>query len=213
MLRHLLLVGLTACGTGRPPPAAPRATPVAGEPEPAPAPESEPAPTPAAPVAIGVRLPTAAQDAACNPNGKRVEDLDVNGDGKNDQRKLFVPGPAGELLVCWSVDFDGDGRPERIAGYDGKGSVAFEIFDFDFDGTPDASHFYLGAEHQLIASDTDHDGMVDLLSHEEDRVLLDLERDRNGDGKTDLWERHEDGQLVETRYDDDFDGQVDRTEP
>ncbi len=165
------------------------------------------------PAVIGDPLPTPAQQGTCSPVGKRVEELDLNGDGKPDVRKLWAVGPTGPVVACKLVDFDANGVPDSTTAFDVTGAVVFEHFDFDFDGVIDSSEWRFANQNRLVARDTDHDGRIDTIEKYAGGALESVERDRNGDGRADSWERHAAGKLLDIRTDDDFDGVPDRHEP
>ena len=209
---QLALLLLAACG-----PAAPVKSPaVAARSVESTPPSDRVSPEPAAldpaPAAIGDALPTAAQRATCSPVGKRVEEIDLNGDGRPDARKLWVVGPAGPVVSCKMQDFNFDGTTDATTAFEATGAVVFEHFDLDFDGVTDASEWQAGGKRRHVARDTDRDGRIDVIEEHAAGQLQSVERDRNGDGRADQWERHAGGRLLEVRTDDDFDGKADRDE-
>jgi hypothetical protein len=156
-------VVLAACGG---PPPAPVAAPIANraahvDPEPAPAPALDPDPRT---FAVGLAMP-AMPPPRCADRGLRVEDVDHDGDGLVDLRKLWAPGVGGrEWLVCRLNDFSQDGRFDDAQVNDPAGARIGQYADFDFDGRIDLVIVIdpvTGGSTQL--RDTDNDGRIDVV--------------------------------------------------
>jgi hypothetical protein len=73
----------------------------------------------------------------CDPKGKRVVALDLNGDKQPDVWKLFVKVSGREVLCCKKLDLNFDGAVEITTHYDPKGTELIEELDLDFDGKVD----------------------------------------------------------------------------
>jgi len=155
----------------------------------------------------------------CDTKGKKIVTFDLNRDEKPDVWKLYKTIEEGganlEILTCKQVDLDHDGHKDYVVGFNRKGGMIFEKFDFTFDGKFDAFARYDEKTGSLfqVQRDSDFDGKYDTTElYDENGVLESVRRDSNGDNKPDVWEQYEKGKLVAILYDDDFDGKVDRRE-
>lgn len=111
------------------------------------------------------------------------------------------------LLLSWTLDLDGDGRPEEIRYLqpDSKELLAREV-DRNLDGRIDA---WLRYRDQALFEqdvDDDHDGQPDARERYEADVVVWREIDRDGDGLTDVRRDYRDGWLAEEHFDPDHDG-------
>jgi len=145
----------------------------------------------------------------CQTPKRRVETLDLNGDGQPNIYHVFE----GEQRVCSEFDLNFDGKVDIVRFYDtDQVRPIREEYDYDFDGLVDEVLIYEDGLLVRKEMDTNFDHKIDtwLLCHN-GRVLI-AERDRRLMGRPDVFERYEDGLLIEARYDDDLDGVIDRVE-
>jgi hypothetical protein len=97
------------------------------------------------------------------------------------------PGDDAALVTASGlVDRNGDGRTDQWI-FRSNGEISREMFDENFDGTPDRTLDYDLATHRVSS----------------------IEEDSNQDGHTDTWTTLRDGAVVRTRVDSDHDGQID----
>lgn len=158
-------------------------------------------------------------ESLCDVKGKRIENYDLNSDGRPDEWKLYTSteerGTTLEVLTCKQADLDYDGKKDYVISFALTGEVVAEEFDFDFDGNFDArEHFDKKTGNRyLIERDSDFDKKPDIWEkYDELGNKESVRRDRNGDGKPDYWEQYKDGILVAMLYDNDFDSRVDAKE-
>jgi len=152
-----------------------------------------------------------ADASLCETKDKRVEEFDLNKDGKPDLWRVYGGKP--EHMTCKQVDFDHDGRKDWLEAYDAKGVATYQKADFDYDGKFDMLKVLAGERVVEVERDTDFDGKFDVKEvYDASGQLTSVRRDRNGDNKPDQWENYSGGTLVSTSYDDNFDGKVDRNE-
>lgn len=144
--------------------------------------------------------------------GEEVVTSDLNGDGKPDVFKYYLPSSSeGELmLVRREMDLNFDGRLDLWNWYDEKGELLKQAFDLDFDGQIDVFSWF---EHGVVVrkelSQRSGD-RPDTFKYYDQGQLVRIERDTSGDGKIDTWEYWESGQLDRVGQDLDGDGRVDR---
>jgi hypothetical protein len=152
------------------------------------------------------------------PN-REVSEYDVNGDGVNDVRKVFLA--IGEdveqrlVMICREADINGDGRKDVIRYYDDDGRSLREESDRDFDGRMDMALIFQDGKVVLEEVDENHDGKVDTKLFFENEKPLRAERDLTGRStpevwRPDRWEYYEGGQMVRMGTDLDGDSRVDR---
>lgn len=145
----------------------------------------------------------------CQTAQRRIETLDLNGDGVPNIYHAFE----GDRRVCSEFDLNFDGKIDIVRFYDtDQVRPIREEYDYDFDGLIDEVLIYEDGLLVRKELDTNFDHKIDtwLLCHN-GRVLI-AERDRRLMGRPDVFERYEEGLLTEARYDDDLDGVIDRTE-
>ncbi|MFO0581323.1 MAG: hypothetical protein U0229_03540 [Anaeromyxobacter sp.] len=145
--------------------------------------------------------------------GEQVTSYDLTREGKPDAWKFVVKGPDGqEHIVRKEKDLNGDGKIDAWEKYNDDGSLAVLVYDFDFDGKPDATLYF--EKDQLVKKDLafGFDGVPRTFAYYEKGKLVRKERDTTGDGKVDTWEYWENGELDRIGVDVDGDGQVDRWE-
>src|SRR5688572_1240491 len=120
--------------------------------------------------------PADVDKSRCEPSGKKVVELDINGDKKPDVWKFYVKvvenGAQVDSLTCKEVDLNYDGKKDIWVYYDTSNNVAHEEFDLDFDGR------------------------VDLLTYRQQGRLTRQEMDTNYDGKADVWKFYENEKLA-----------------
>jgi hypothetical protein len=153
-------------------------------------------------------------DGRCNRAGKRVEELDINGDGKTDVWKMYTTtieaGTQVSVLTCREVDVNFDGRKDMWVHFDSAGNKALEEFDLDFDGHIDLWVIYQNGKKIREEMDTSFDGRPDLFKFYENEKLVRIERSSKQNGKIDTWEYYEGGKLDRIGYDTLGTGKPDR---
>lgn len=155
------------------------------------------------------RDPNLEDRARCRTERRRIETLDLNGDGLPNIYHAFE----NERRVCSEFDLNFDGKVDIVRFYDADQVRPIrEEYDYDFDGLIDEVLIYEDGVLVRKELDTNFDHKIDawLLCHQ-GRVLI-AERDRRLIGRPDVFERYEEGVLTEARYDDDLDGVIDRAE-
>lgn len=155
----------------------------------------------------------------CDTGSKRVEQFDLNNDGKPDEWKLYSSvennGTTLETITCKQADLDYDGKKDYVITYALTGEVIAEEFDFDFDGRFDSREHFdkKTGKRYLIERDSDFDKKPDIWEkYDSNGNKESVRRDRNGDGKPDYWEQYKNGILVAMLYDNDYDSRVDAKE-
>jgi hypothetical protein len=152
--------------------------------------------------------------ARCDQSGKRVQNMDTNGDGKPDVWKLYQVqkqnGQDVEVLTCKQVDLNHDGKVDELVIFNDGGNRQMEKFDLDFDGKFDVTVFYEGGHRVREELDTNYDGKPDVWKFYEGDKLVRMELDRDHNGRVDQWEYFEGGHLDRIGYDESGSGQVER---
>ena len=91
-----------------------------------------------------------ADRSRCDPSGKEVTSLDINGDKKPDVWKFYAStienGAKVQVLTCKEVDLNFDGKKDMWVYYDNAGDVTLEEFDLDFDGRTDLWTYRTGGK-------------------------------------------------------------------
>lgn len=146
----------------------------------------------------------------CEADDARVVQVDVNGDGRPDIRRVIAT--EGGRERCREVDLNFDGRIDVVRVFDDRGRVLREDLDFDFDGRIDEIGFYRAGNIVRKELDTNFDNAIDMWIYCSNGLPTRAERDRTSDGRPDTWETYERGRLIRIRYDTDLDGRADRTE-
>ncbi|MCY1023745.1 hypothetical protein [Pyxidicoccus sp. MSG2] len=147
---------------------------------------------------------------------ERVQEQDVNGDGKPDVWTYIVkdPGtggaPEGDRKVRQELDLNWDGRVDLTRYFDATGEQTRETLDLDYDGKVDATYFFEKGINTRRERDVNGDGRADSFTFYEGGTLVRKERDTNSDGKVDYWEYWEGGQVDRIGEDLDGDGTVDK---
>jgi hypothetical protein len=152
--------------------------------------------------------------ARCDQHGKRVQNLDTNGDGKPDVWKLYQivqqSGQDVDVLTCKQVDLNHDGKVDEVVVFNDAGNRVMEKFDLDFDGKFDVTVYYEGGHRVREELDTNYDGKPDVWKYYEGDKLVRVELDRDHNGRVDQWEYFEGGKLDRIGYDESGSGQVER---
>ena len=153
-------------------------------------------------------------DGRCNRSGKKLEELDLNNDGKTDVWKLYEStieaGTQVSVLSCKEVDVNFDGRKDMWVHFDPNGDKVLEEFDLDFDGKVDLWVIYKGGKKVREEMDTTFDGKPDLFKFYENEKLVRIERSSKQNGKIDTWEYYEGNRLDRIGYDTTGGGKPDR---
>ncbi|WP_163988643.1 hypothetical protein [Pyxidicoccus caerfyrddinensis] len=147
---------------------------------------------------------------------ERVQEQDVNGDGKPDVWTYTVKDPGtgdsagGDRKVRQELDLNWDGRVDLTRYFDANGEQTRETLDLDYDGKVDATYFFEKGVNTRRERDINGDGRADSFTFYEGGTLVRKERDTNADGKVDYWEYWEGGQVDRIGEDLDGDGTVDK---
>jgi hypothetical protein len=144
--------------------------------------------------------------------GEQVTAYDLTREGRPDSWKYTVQVDGQERIVRKERDLNGDGRIDAWELYGPDGTVTELVYDFDFDGKPDATLHY--EKDQLVKKDLafGFDGVPRTFAYYEKGKLVRKERDTTGSGKVDSWEYWENDEIDRIGVDLDGDGQVDRWE-
>jgi hypothetical protein len=163
----------------------------------------------------GQPAPAQVDRSRCDPSGKKVVDLDVNGDNKPDVRKFYVAqmenGARVDVLTCKESDLNFDGKRDYWVYYDNAGNITLEEFDFDLDGKVESWAYRQNGKIVREEQDFNFDGKPDLWKYYDNYpklVRIELSSKRNG--RVDVWEYYEGGKLDRIGYDTTGSGQVDR---
>jgi hypothetical protein len=124
---------------------------------------------------------------ACDEGGRRVDNLDANGDGKTDIKKVFDAKTGKE--ACRTTDLNHDGRPDMYEYYDANGELRRREADYDDSGVVDTIEYY--ERGKLVRRELDTTGQhridtwdyFDLATGKRVR----RERDSTNDGRIDQW--------------------------
>jgi hypothetical protein len=158
----------------------------------------------------------AVDKSRCEPNGKKVVEMDLNGDKKPDVWMFYVKvvenGAQVDVLSCKEVDLNSDGKKDEWVYYDAAGNVAHEEFDLDFDGKIDMQTFRQQGKIVREELDTNYDGKTDVWKFYENDKLTRIERSSKANGRVDVWEYYEGGKLDRIGYDTTGSGRVNRWE-
>jgi hypothetical protein len=153
----------------------------------------------------GVRS-QAIEHEACEESGHRVEDVDVNNDGKPDIRRVFD----GQHEVCRISDINRDGKPDMFEYYDKNGFLRRREADYDDNGVVNAIEIYENGKLVRAELDTTNQGRIDTWDTFDPSTgkRTKRERDATGDGRVDQWWTYE-GDKVTIAMDKNGDGQPD----
>jgi hypothetical protein len=153
-------------------------------------------------------------DRRCDRAGKKVEEIDLNNDGKPDVWKLYTTiiegGTSVNVLTCKEIDVNFDGRKDMWEHYDAAGNKELEEFDLDFDGKIDLWVVYQNGKKIREEMDTNFDGKPDLFKYYDNDKLTRIERSSKQNGRIDTWEFYEGGKLDRIGYDTTGAGKPDR---
>src|SRR5205823_7186492 len=83
----------------------------------------------------GVRS-TNVEHEACTESGHRLENLDANGDGKPDLKKIYDKSSGKE--ICRISDLNHDGNPDLFEYFDASGQLRRREADYDGSGVVDS---------------------------------------------------------------------------
>jgi hypothetical protein len=172
-------------------------------------------------VSGGSKLPGGARGApieheSCDEKSNRVEEVDVNGDGKNDIRRVYDKKSNRE--VCRVVDLNKDGKPDLYEYFDGAGTVRRREYCYSDDGVVNAIEYFENGKTVRREYDTTGQHRVDTWDFFDPAQPPDpktrrlrpvrRERDTNGDGAVDQWWSWE-GDKVTILVDKNSDGKPD----
>lgn len=145
--------------------------------------------------------------------GEEFVQSDLNGDGKPDTFKYYLPRqdkPEELRLVRREMDLNFDGRLDLWNWYGEEGELVKQAFDLDFDGKIDVVSFF---EHGVVVRKELYQrsgDKPDAFKYYSNGQLIRSERDTTGNGKIDTWEYWEEGRVHRVGQDLDGDGKVDR---
>ena len=109
------------------------------------------------------------------------------------------------------VDRNGDGATDHWI-FREEGEISRELFDEDFDGSPDRTLRYDPQSHRVVAveEDSNLDGRIDSYAALRDGKVIRRRNDANADGAVDTWSFYRDGELTRLERDASGDGFRDR---
>ena len=129
----------------------------------------------------------------CDVEDDDVVAVDVNGDGRPDQRTV----QSGSRLECRAIDFNFDGLVDTWLYWDQAGQLRRQESDFDRDGRVDEIALYqrgvLVERHRA----TTLVGRLDTWQFYDAGRVVRTERDSNGDRYVDQWWEYPDGRALE----------------
>jgi antitoxin component YwqK of YwqJK toxin-antitoxin module len=150
----------------------------------------------------------------CDPSGKKVTTVDLNGDKKPDVWKFYATvvenGANLDVLTCKEVDLNFDEKKDMWVYYDNAGNINNEEYDLDFDGKIDLWVYRQNGHIVREEFDSNFDSRPDIWKFYENDKLVRLERSSKKNGKVDVWEYYEGGKLDRIGYDSTGSGQIDR---
>lgn len=153
----------------------------------------------------GVRS-SAIEHEACNEGGHKVEQIDVNNDGKPDIKRVYD----GTREICRISDLNRDGKPDMFEYYDQTGQLRRREADYDDNGVVNAIEHYENGKLVRRELDTTNQGRIDTWDFFDPATgnRTKRERDATGDGRIDQWWTYE-GERVTIAMDRNGDGQPD----
>lgn len=172
-------------------------------------------------VSSGAKLPAGARSnaldhEACTESGNRVELIDVNGDGKNDLRRVFDKKSGKE--ICRIVDLNRDDKADLYEYFDEGGAVRRREYCYSDDGVVNAIEYFEHGKMVRREYDTTGQHRIDTWDFFDPQQPDDpktkrpkpvkRERDTNGDGIVDQWWTWE-GSKVTIAFDKNGDGKAD----
>lgn len=148
----------------------------------------------------------AIEHEACDEGGHKVEQIDVNNDGKPDIRRVYD----GTREICRISDLNRDGKPDMFEYYDATGQLRRREADYDDNGVVNAIEHYEGGKLVRRELDTTNQGRIDTWDTFDPATgkRTKRERDATGDGRVDQWWTYE-GDRVTIAMDRNGDGQPD----
>lgn len=150
---------------------------------------------------------TAIQHEPCDVQGKRVEKLDANNDGKPEVQRVYD----GNREVCRVSDLNGDGRPNMYEYFAQDGTtIRRREFDYDDNGVVNEVEVYEGGRLARREMDTTNQGRIDTWDTFDLATgkIAKRERDSSLDGRVDQWWVWT-GDIVTVAVDRDGDGNPD----
>ncbi len=142
--------------------------------------------------AAGVKLPEGVRSEvveheACDESGRRVDNLDANGDGKSDIKRVYDKTTGKE--ACRITDLNHDGRPDMFEYYDANGELRRREADYDDSGVVDTVEIYERGKLVRRELDTTGQHRIDTWDYFDPATgkRVRRERDSTNDGKIDQW--------------------------
>lgn len=152
----------------------------------------------------GVRS-QAIEHEQCSEGGHKVEQVDVNGDGKPDIKRVYD----GNHEVCRISDLNRDGKPDMFEYYDAAGNLRRREADYDDNGVVNSIEIYENGKLARAELDATSQGRIDTWdTFDASGKRIKRERDTNGDGKVDQWWTY-DGDKITVASDKNNDGKPD----
>jgi len=142
---------------------------------------------------------------ACSEGGRKVEQVDVNNDGKPDIKRVYD----GAHEVCRVSDLNRDGKPDMFEYYDTAGNLRRREADYDDNGIVNAIQIFEGGKLVRTELDATNQGRIDTWdTYDASGKLVKRERDTTGDGRVDEWWTI-DGEKITVARDKNGDGKPD----
>lgn len=141
----------------------------------------------------------------CSEGGHKVEQVDVNNDGRPDIKRVYDGGHE----ICRISDLNRDGKPDMFEYYDAAGNLRRREADYDDNGVVNSIEIYENGKLVRAELDATSQGRIDTWdTFDSAGKRIKRERDSNGDGRVDQWWTY-DGDKITVASDKNGDGKPD----